>query len=149
MEQNVDIPARGGLHGFLPGQSSSSSSRLLDNADEGIQGGFRTFSRPEKSATLGPHSGSELSADFTPSTPAAYVVSDGPPTWIDGAGLTWWQSASGRWYLDRDPWVTWWRRLGVAPAVLFLDLGGRRHCCAGRPADRWKWSIQVAVHRQV
>ena len=72
-----------------------------------FKGGFGTFSRPEKSATLGPHSGSELSADFTPSTPAAYVVSDGPPTWIDGAGFTWWQSASGRWYLDRDPSI-WW-----------------------------------------
>ena len=72
-----------------------------------FKGGFRTFSRPEKSAELGPHSGSELSADFTPSTPAAYVVSDVPPTWIDGAGLTWWQSASGRWYLDRDPSI-WW-----------------------------------------
>ena len=107
MEQIVDIPARGGPQGFLPGQSSSSSSRLLDNADEGIQGGFRTFSLPEKSATLGPHSGSVLSADFTPSAPATYVVSVGPPTWIDGAGLTWWQSASGRWYLDRDPSI-WW-----------------------------------------
>ena len=48
VEQNVDIPARGGLHGFLPGQGSSSSSRLLDDADEGIQGVFRTFPRPEK-----------------------------------------------------------------------------------------------------
>ena len=64
-----------GLHGFLPGQSSSSSSRLLGNADGGIQGGFRTFSRPGKSARVGPHSGSELGADFTPWTPAAYAES--------------------------------------------------------------------------
>ena len=53
VEQNVDIPARGGLHGFLPGQGSSSSSRFPGGADEGIQGGFRTFSRPEKSAGVG------------------------------------------------------------------------------------------------
>ena len=35
--------------------------------------GFRTF-RGQKSATLGPHSGSELSADFISWTPAAYGV---------------------------------------------------------------------------
>ena len=77
VEQNVDIPARGGLHGFLPGHgsSSSSSSRFPGGADAGIQGGFRTFSRPEKSAELGPHSGSQLGADFTPWTPAAYAES--------------------------------------------------------------------------
>ena len=75
VEQNVDIPARGGLHGFLPGQGSSSSSRFPGGADERIQGGFRTFSRPEKSAGWGPHSGSELGADFTPWTPAAYAES--------------------------------------------------------------------------
>ena len=75
VEQNVDIPARGGLHGFLPGQGSSSSSRFPGGTDEGIQEGFRTFSRPEKSAGWGPHSGSELGADFTPWTPAAYAES--------------------------------------------------------------------------
>ena len=48
LEQLVDIPARVGLHRFLPGQSSSSSSRLHVNADEGIQGDFRTFSVREK-----------------------------------------------------------------------------------------------------
>ena len=48
VEQNVDFPARGGLHGFLPGQGSSSSSRLHDGADDGIQGVFRTFHREEK-----------------------------------------------------------------------------------------------------
>ena len=75
VEQNVDIPARGGLHGFLPGQGSSSSRRFPGVADAGIQWGFRTFSRPEKSAGLGPHSGSQLGADFTPWTPAAYAES--------------------------------------------------------------------------
>ena len=56
---------------------------------------------------MGPHSGSALGADFTPSTPALYVDVDMPPTWIDGDGLTWWQSASGRWYKARDPSI-WW-----------------------------------------
>ena len=123
----VDIPvpgrggwggSRGGLQGACPGQGSTvrtveqvvlhgappdfhqvpllsaGSSGLLDLANHGD---FRTFSRPGKSAKLGPHSGSEMSADFTPSTPAAYVDSDGPLTWVDDAGNTWWQSASGRW----------------------------------------------------
>ena len=67
VEQIVDFPARRGLPDFLPGQGStaSSSSRLLDDADEGIQYVFRTFPRPKKGAKLGPHSGSELSADFS------------------------------------------------------------------------------------
>ena len=39
--------------------------------------------RPKKSAKLGPHSGSELGADFAPSTPAAHEDSDGPPMWCD------------------------------------------------------------------
>ena len=75
LEQIPGFPARGGPQGFLPGQGSSSSSRFPGGADEGIQGGFRTFSRPEKSAGWGPHSGSELGADFTPWTPAAYAES--------------------------------------------------------------------------
>ena len=45
-EQIVDIPARRGLSDFLPGQSStaSSSSRLLDDADEGIPVGKKVRS---------------------------------------------------------------------------------------------------------
>ena len=62
VEQIVDIPARRGLPDFLPGQSAtaSSSSRLRDDADEGFQGFFSHFSPSEKSAKLGPRSGSEL-----------------------------------------------------------------------------------------
>ena len=101
------LAARGGPQGFLPGQGSSSSSRFPGGDDDGFHWDFRTFFRPGKSAGVGPHSGSELSADFTPSTPAAYVDSTGPSMWVDDAGLTWWQSASGRWYLDRDPSI-WW-----------------------------------------
>ena len=107
LEQVVVSRARGGPQGFLPGQGSSSSSRFPGGADDGFPGDFRTFFRPGKSARLGPHSGSELGADFTPSTPAPYVDGDMPPTWIDGDGLTWWQSESGRWYKARDPSI-WW-----------------------------------------
>ena len=39
--------------------------------DEAFQVGFRTFPQSQKSARLGPHSGSELGADFNPWTPAA------------------------------------------------------------------------------
>ena len=61
-EQIVDIPARRGLSDFLQdqGSSSSSSSRLRDDADEGIQGFFALFPGSKKSAKLGSHSGSEL-----------------------------------------------------------------------------------------
>ena len=50
LEQIVDIPARRGLTDFLPGQSSttSSSSRLRDDADEAFTWGFRTFPRSKK-----------------------------------------------------------------------------------------------------
>ena len=72
LEQIPGFPARGGPQGLLPGKGSS---RFPGGADEGIQGGFRTFSRPEKSAGWGPHSGSELGADFTPWTPSAYAES--------------------------------------------------------------------------
>ena len=92
VEQIVDnpVPQRrrrrsGGLQSSLPGLGSTAyleqivgfpaSSRFPGGTDEGIQGSFRTFSRPEKSAWLGPHSGSELGADFTPWTPAAYAKS--------------------------------------------------------------------------
>ena len=69
-EQSVDIPVRGRLHGFLPGQrstqrtqdfhlgqgstvSSSGPARLF-------HGFFRTFPRPIKSAKVGARSRSEL-----------------------------------------------------------------------------------------
>ena len=49
VEQNVEIPARR-LQGFPPGQgsSASSSSRLHDGADDGIQGFFGLFPRHKK-----------------------------------------------------------------------------------------------------
>ena len=79
VEQIVDIPARRGLPEFLLGQgSSSSSSRLRDDADEDFTGGFRTFPRSKKSAKLGSHSGSELPPEPSPSTRRAYEDRDAP-----------------------------------------------------------------------
>ena len=79
-EQIVDIPVpggdggeRGGLQGFA-GQSSTASSSHVGAADGAGQGVFRTFPRRKKSAKQGPHSGSELSADFNPSTLSAHQM---------------------------------------------------------------------------
>ena len=79
-EQIVDIRARRGLSDFLPGQgsSSSSSSRLREDADEAFTGFFRTFHRSKKNAKLGSHSGSELLPESSPSTRRAYEERDAP-----------------------------------------------------------------------
>ena len=81
VEQIVDIPVpgraggggRGGLQGF-PGQGSIASSSHASAADDARQGVFRTFLRMKKSAKRGPHSGSELCADFNPSTLSAHQM---------------------------------------------------------------------------
>ena len=79
VEQIVDIPARRRLPDFLPGQGSSSSSRrLLDDADEDFTWFFRTFPRSKKSAKLGSHSGSELPPESSPSTRRAYEDRNAP-----------------------------------------------------------------------
>ena len=126
LEQIVDIPAREGLQGFPPGQGSSSSSRLHGGTDDGIQEVFRTFPRDEKSAEQGPHSGSELGADFTPWTPAAY---DAPMVaqswsveeleelgiWVDEFGRWWSRSGvfPGRWVMhDTSGGPVWWDEPG-------------------------------------
>ena len=82
MEQipvDIPVPRSGDLQGFLPRQgptaSSSSSHFRAGAADEPFQWVFRTFHQMKKSAGLGPHSGSELGADFNPWTPAAYAES--------------------------------------------------------------------------
>ena len=65
----VDVPG-GGLQGSRPVQGSASSSSSLDHAGQGF---FALF--PEgKSAGLGPHSSSKLSADFNPSTLSAHQM---------------------------------------------------------------------------
>ena len=80
VEQIVDIPARRSLPDFLTGQgsSSSSSSRLLDDADEDFTRVFRTFPRSKKSVKLGSHSRSELLSESSPSTRRAYEDWDAP-----------------------------------------------------------------------
>ena len=54
-----------------------------------------------KSAKKGPHSGSELSVDFSSSTPVAQLASPflQEGSWEDDAGAMWMQLPSGRWYL--------------------------------------------------
>ena len=81
VEQIVDSRVfGGGLQDFRPGQSSSaSSSSPAGFADELGEGFFALF--PErKSAKVGPHSGSELSADFDPSTLSAHQMAPGSST---------------------------------------------------------------------
>ena len=56
----------GGLQGFFPGRASAASSSHVGSAEEAGYGVFRTFPWWKKSAGLGPHSGSELGADFNP-----------------------------------------------------------------------------------
>ena len=64
---------------FRPGQGSSASSLspagVHGSADGPGERFFALFSTQKMSAKIGPHSGSELSADFTSSTPAAHVNS--------------------------------------------------------------------------
>ena len=62
---------RGGLQGFAGQSSSTASSSLLMALGKGF---FRTFPRKKKSAKQGPHSGSELGADFTSSTLSAHQM---------------------------------------------------------------------------
>ena len=70
---DIPVPRSGGLHGSRPGQGSTASSSRSGLADEAGQGFFALF--PEgKSAGLGPHWGSELSADFNPSTLSAHQM---------------------------------------------------------------------------
>ena len=97
VEQIVDSRAvGGGLQEFRPGQASSASSSVSPgHAGEGV---FRTFPQNKKSAKWSPHSGSELSADFT-STPAAQLASNSwydvelDQTWlrfVDSSGRSYW-----------------------------------------------------------
>ena len=89
--------------------------------------GFRTFPRGQESATLGPHLGSELSADFTSWTPAAYGMPMVPEpvldveaeeeylvTRMDEPGRWWYRSEvhPGRWFLRDTDGVVWWDEPG-------------------------------------
>ena len=119
VEQIADIPiARGDPHGFRPEQSSSSVAHSpaawLNTEDEPFQGGFRTFSPDEKSATVTRHMGARVPRHVSSSTSSAY----GPRTWVDddtgevwtlltdpGLG-SWWYSSRTR----RSQWHPPWER---------------------------------------
>ena len=82
VEQPVDIPvpqgrggvgARGGLQGFA-GQSSTASSSRVGAADGAGRGVFRTFPKIKKSAKQGPHSGSALLPESSPSMLSAHQM---------------------------------------------------------------------------
>ena len=93
-EHLVDIPVpRGGP--VLHLASSSSDCRVRQTR------GFFALLPEGKSATLGPHSGSELGADISSSTPAAWRVSSR----MQLAGV-WMQYPGG-----------WWKLLGSDPEV--------------------------------
>ena len=69
-----------------------------------LKGFFRTFLRRKKSARVSPHSGSELGADFTSSTPSAQLEG----FFIDEDGGVWMRLLSGReTLLCSDEQVCW------------------------------------------
>ena len=103
VEQIAGIPvARGHPHGFRPGQSSSSVAHSpaawLNTEDEPFQGGFRTSSPDEKSATDTRHMGARVPRHVSSSTSSAY----GPRTWVD-------DDTGEVWTLLTDPALgSWW-----------------------------------------
>ena len=92
-EQIVEFPVpHGGPHLQDPGLASLPQ----EVAGEAFQVEFLAlFPRSKKSAKNGPHSGSELLPESSPSTLAAH--SD--QFWEDESGGTWMLMPSGRWYL--------------------------------------------------
>ena len=80
VEHNVDFPARRGLQGFLPGQGSTASSlvRVHGAADEGIQGGFRTFPCGKKSAEVLRQSSARVLASASSSELSSHQMA---PVW--------------------------------------------------------------------
>ena len=107
MEQIVDFNLfGGGFQDFRPGHgytASSSSSHVPAGAvDVPFYGFFPHFSPAEKSAKLGPHSLSELSADFISSTPSACEVhhfSEDGNFYHENDQKPWIRLPSGLWYL--------------------------------------------------
>ena len=77
----------GGLHGPVATASSSHSRGAAVEVTTGI---FELFSQKKKGARLGPHSGLELSVDFSSSTPLPQVASGG----LLG-GRRWWHVDPG------------------------------------------------------
>ena len=120
VEQIVDSRVLGGgLQDFRPVQgSAASSSSSREHAGEGF---FRTLPRVLRSPKSSPHSGSELSADFNPSTLSAYQVAPSSSTllWsqdegtqmVDDNGHAWVRLATawGSFWQNLDTWHTQWR----------------------------------------
>ena len=119
MEQIVDIPvARGDPQGFRPRQSSSSvahsSAAWLNTEDGTFQGGFRTFSPEEKSATDTRHMGARVPRHVSSSKSSAY----GLRSWVDDdTGETWTlltdPALGSGWYnlrTHRSQWHPPWER---------------------------------------
>ena len=106
MEQIVDIPvARGDPRGFRPGQSPSSvlsqAAGECATEDGPFQGGFRTFSPEEKSATDTRHMGARVPRHVSSSTSSAY----GLRSWVD-------DDTGEIWTLLTDPALgSWWYSL--------------------------------------
>ena len=106
-EQLVEVPTIISYSSLLQRTASSSSSR--EHAGEGV---FRTFPRVK----LGSHSGSELSADFNPSTLSAHqmappdertsMVDDNGHAWVrlDTARGSLWQNLDTGHQQWRPPW---------------------------------------------
>ena len=121
VEQIVDSRVLGGgLQDFRPVQgSSASSSSSRKHAGEVF---FRTFPRVKKSPKISPHSGSELSADFNPSTLSAHQMAPSGLLWsrdectemVDDNGHAWvrldtalgslWQKLDTGHQQRRPPW---------------------------------------------
>ena len=91
-------------------QDPGLASHSQEIAGEAFQMIFSTFPRRKKSAPFGPHSGSELSADFSSSSPPAQLASPflREGFFEDESGGMWMRLLSGRWYLlCSDPEVFW------------------------------------------
>ena len=81
-----------------------------------IKGFFCTFPRVKKSARLGPHTGSEMHAESSPSTRRAYgglkpVVGElDLGHWVDEFGRCWTRSLAcpSRWFLQDTSELVWW-----------------------------------------
>ena len=93
-EQTVDIPIHGGgLQGLRPGQGSTASSSsfslssaVLDDADEALEGIFRTFPRKKKKCK---GRGAGECAHVSSSTLSAHLMAAPVSAWIADNGDTW------------------------------------------------------------
>ena len=120
----IPVPDRGGrnvgLQGFPPRQSSTaqlaSQKRSSEQIVEQIVARFFlgwTFPRVKKSPEVSPHSGSELSADFNPSTLSAHRMAppDERTSMVDANGHAWVRldTARGSYWQNLDTGHQQWR----------------------------------------